>query len=362
MKKEISRNSSFELLRIIAMFLIVLSHYSVHGQIVSQNLDFSFCKLLLQSVVLGNLGVDIFVMITGYYTYNKEFNYTKIFKIIIHTLFYSILIYLIFMLLGVISFNIKDFIKALLPVTFGEYWFISVFFVLLLLTPFLNYFIEKITRKQHVMIILLFMLIWSIIPTLTTSPFYGNETLQFIMFYLIGAYLKKYPNNIISKNNNDRKFLLFCSILLFISMLLLNILAIRWNMFNHGTWFYIRESFLVIGISASLISIFSKLTISSKMINVLASTTFGIYLIHDNPYMEYLLWDVLFANGKYIYSTYIIGHMIVSVMAVFISCAFIEFFRLLLFGKLFDKISKFFGDKIELLVKFISTKLGKIIK
>ena len=65
-KKE--RNSNFELLRIIAMLMIVFHHFSVHGGFNYELTDISFNRLWLYFISMGGkIGVDIFVLISGYF-------------------------------------------------------------------------------------------------------------------------------------------------------------------------------------------------------------------------------------------------------------------------------------------------------
>ena len=59
------RNSSLELLRILAMLFIVISHYSVHGGFNLNSINLLFNKVFLQVSTLGNLGVNIFVLISS---------------------------------------------------------------------------------------------------------------------------------------------------------------------------------------------------------------------------------------------------------------------------------------------------------
>lgn len=69
MQKE--RNSSVELLRIIATFMIVISHCCFHG-FYKSNVGYTWIssdinRIILQLFNMGSLGVDIFIIIMGYY-------------------------------------------------------------------------------------------------------------------------------------------------------------------------------------------------------------------------------------------------------------------------------------------------------
>ncbi len=66
------RDSSFELLRIIAMLGILASHYTSHGllgHINTSNLN----MLIAQIIGFGNIGTSIFIMLSGYFNVKSTF-------------------------------------------------------------------------------------------------------------------------------------------------------------------------------------------------------------------------------------------------------------------------------------------------
>lgn len=80
------RNSSIELLRIIAIIIIIMHHFGVHG--VFHVLDKSHNILIVDNLSWqiiftqivswgGNVGNAIFVLITGYFLINKKVNVKK---------------------------------------------------------------------------------------------------------------------------------------------------------------------------------------------------------------------------------------------------------------------------------------------
>ena len=96
------RNSNIEILRIISMLMIVVSHWTVHNGVSNQTIEMSFNRLLLEWTMLGNIGVIIYVMITGYFLGKSEkpFSIKKILRIWLQVLFYSLTIYVLLVILG----------------------------------------------------------------------------------------------------------------------------------------------------------------------------------------------------------------------------------------------------------------------
>ena len=76
------RNSNLELLRIISMLLIIMHHYSIHG--FSPNiLYYSSNKYILDFLSLeGKLGVNCFILISGYFMINQKFTIKKLLSIL----------------------------------------------------------------------------------------------------------------------------------------------------------------------------------------------------------------------------------------------------------------------------------------
>ena len=62
------RQSNFELLRIISMILIIAHHYAIHGGFELSKQAFSAQLFFLQVLSYGGkLGVNLFVLISGYF-------------------------------------------------------------------------------------------------------------------------------------------------------------------------------------------------------------------------------------------------------------------------------------------------------
>lgn len=99
------RSSKYELLRIAAMLLIVLHHYICHGVRHSLIPDMSmaylsgleFNRTLTSFLIMGGgIGNGIFFMLTGFFMFNKEYEFKRILKLIAQVYFYSIALMLVY--------------------------------------------------------------------------------------------------------------------------------------------------------------------------------------------------------------------------------------------------------------------------
>ena len=148
-KKE--RNSSFELLRIIVITLIVLHHIYINTQSLTKlsknnyyyilNWKYIFLKIISN---YGQFGNNVFIMISGYFSISKtNFNLNKFLIILfeIYTYYYPSLY--IDKKIRTINKNLKmrDYsnIYIYFPVlTRHGNWFIQIYLLFLIFTPFIN--------------------------------------------------------------------------------------------------------------------------------------------------------------------------------------------------------------------------------
>jgi len=64
-----------------------------------------------------------------------------------------------------------------------------------------------------------------------------------------------------------------------------------------------------------------------NFINKIASTTFGIYLIHDNSYIRSFLWADFFKVNGFENSNFLIPYSIYICFIVFVTCTIIDLIR-----------------------------------
>ena len=91
------------------------------------------------------------------------------------------------------------------------------YILLMLLSPFLNQFIKKISRDNLIKLIIFSLIIWSIYPSITGFSFDFN-IIWFIILYLIGSFIRLNLN--INKIKSNHLILLFIFSLLLVFSLL----------------------------------------------------------------------------------------------------------------------------------------------
>ena len=332
-KKTMYRNSSIELLRIISMVMIMFHHFAYHGNFEWNYNEITIPHLWYNFILMGGkVGVNIFVLISGFFLIeNTErlFQPKKLLKFWGQVVFYSITTYFLSIVLQINNFDIKQIIKICFPITYPGWWFASTYFMLYLIHPFLNKLLHDLHKNVYQYLILLLVLCWSIIPTLTTQLFESNSLLWFITLYAIAGYAKIYGFN--ERLKSKHYFFLFlivlvCSYLISVSFLVLG--TKRNELAVHAIDFFGMERFPILLMAFFLFMTFAKLKIKyNKWINVIASATFGVYLIHDSSYIRYYIWWNIFKINQYQESLFLIPYSILVVFIIYVLCTGIEMVR-----------------------------------
>lgn len=347
------RNSAIEMLRIFAMLAIVLSHACVHGGFDLSTAQMSFNRFAVQWGTLGNLGVDIFVIISGFFLCVKETSAKSLSKLFVQLWFYSIALFLLCKFGFGYTYTLRQYLKVFLPTLFAEYWFFTAYIVLAIFSPYLNILIKTVTRRQLQVALFCMIVMWVIIPTFTMSQLYGAELPQFVMLYTIGAYFRKYPDNIFNNKAIRVMVTIFSFILLILSTVIVDYFAIKFAVFqNRGTLFYERNSLLIVGSAVGLFALAAyHKPFFNSLINTISGCTFGVYLIHENPAVREMLWKQWLPLANYFDSVMLPLMIVGAVVTVFSVCTLIEFLRQKTVAKSMTKMLDSCKEKVAQLAK-----------
>jgi surface polysaccharide O-acyltransferase-like enzyme len=214
--KVIDRQSNFELMRIVSMFMIVVWHIIIHGKVLDNTIG-TMHILITMLLFICQVHVSSFILLTGYFQCDKKFKMNNLISIVNAAWFYKMIFTIIFIVVGNFFIPAIDKIFSFIPVDYNNYWFINLYILLYLLSPALNIIINNASKKKLQAIIFIAFFIISILSTFTVQVTYndkgGTSLGFFILLYFIGAYLKRYPinkNNIYKIFNNNLFFRLLC--------------------------------------------------------------------------------------------------------------------------------------------------------
>ncbi|MGN0572520.1 MAG: acyltransferase [Acutalibacteraceae bacterium] len=326
-EQKLGRQTSLELLRIISMLMIVAGHSVIHGGF--EEFPLSVNGALAIALTQGSrIGVDIFVILTGYFSVEKEVSIKKVKTQYFQIWTYSVLITALMLVMGEKQINVKLAVGALMPVSTSQYWFATCYILLLLLSPCLQICIERINKQQFQRVLIVFGVLWSVIPTfLIGTPGYNNFT-WFIYVYMLAAYFRKYGSDLTGKIriwHGALWLLIICA-----GAILTYVIGYTIPFFKSNAIYLFADMNKLPAIICALLLFFGFRNWNIKTnekINKIASCTFGVYLLHDNPNIRETLWCKLLKNANFITSNGFVLRISLSIITVFIVGIAIEWIR-----------------------------------
>jgi surface polysaccharide O-acyltransferase-like enzyme len=367
------RQSNMELLRLVAMMMILVMHmdYGAFGLPTAESVEnapmTTFGRIFVEHLCL--VAVNVYVLISGWFGIRPKMK--SFVRLMLQVATYSIIITGAFLLLGKTTFKI-GYVTDMLIIG-KQYWFVVSYLLLYLVSPILNTFVEHSSKREFQWMLLVFFGFQFVY-----SWFFGLEefaggysALSFMGLYLLARYVKIYE----SENDNERRrtkdenesnhpdgiascstalrtgskfqvwlrrakgssfknpfksfksltrftFSKLLALYLFIAAItaLFVFLAYSWkgDTFGDacaGIFAHYNSPFIVVS-SLLVLLMFSKLQFQSKVINYLSSSAFAVYLIHAHP----LLWDEYLNLFPPIYAKYpnLLGVLLMMLVAVII--------------------------------------------
>lgn len=339
------RESNFELMRIISMFLIIIWHILIHGNVINNCVNPGVKVFLEISMFFILIHVNSFVILTGYFQSVSSFKKDKLIKLVIQVITYSSVITLIGLKMGWNGdFRRITILNSFLPSVLGNYWFIVAYLIVYVYSDYINKFIHSLSKPDYKKLLFIGFGIFSVMPYISGMKLLYNDGYNFYSFiylYMVGGYLRMYPlkESYHFKHMSIKKYR-YVIIFLFIVCGLLNYFvndfAYKIAGFNEfyseianrifGTHLIYSSPFAIIQ-SVCFFELFKTINIRSKLINFVSSTAFGIYLLHDNIIIKNNLYSLLGLKNSIFVSFKTIPYVIFIALVIFIACSFIEIIR-----------------------------------
>lgn len=288
MNKESSRkerNASVELLRILAMLMIIIMHCMAwSGALYDQSEQLEHFYWLIEAMCVPS--VDVFVLISGYYLVTSRFKARNLVRILGTVWSYAFLCSLLNAVLVGETITAFAIFKMLFPVLTKQYWFVNAYLALYILSPFLNKLIHSLDKKQFSFLLAFLLIILVIRPTVLPKRWAqdqsaGLSVFFFIVMYFLAAWIRLYFNQ-------DGKQSFVFIIIYFVLSILLTVS--RWVILalgiNHETAirYYSYDSVFVVSQALFLLLFFlNRVHISGRLaliINRISKCSFAAYIIH----------------------------------------------------------------------------------
>lgn len=329
------RLNNIECLRVLVMFMIVIHHCVVSGLHLNENLNsgmdcndmMNYLLVFINCIVV--VAVNVFFLISGYFTINFKLN--KFVKLLGQIIFYAFFIYILFVIVEGQSIDVKSIIRySLLAV--NEYWFMTVYLVLMLIAPYLNIVISvlKEDKRKYTFLIITLFLVTCIYGFAFDKDVInvnnGYSLIYAIFLYFTGNYIKTY--DIVATLKKIKPHILYMlaggvNFFLVAAFVYLGKGHIAWKLFSYNN--------PIVYIQA-IVLLLSFLTIKcngqiGRVVGSFGQYTLGIYLIHSHtlliPYRFRILETIIKNMGIIFYPVLIILYCAI----LYLICNSIELIR-----------------------------------
>lgn len=304
-----------DIVRIFACFMVIINHTS--GLILDGSNINTIAYCILFSIC--KIGVPLFLMISGVLLLDKDYNYKKVFKCIIRVLIPALVISLLLYIKDNGINHMWLFIKNIISEPYlVPYWYIYALIGIYLTIPFLQKMIKNFKNRDYIAFCILFLIIPVLIDTFKLYLHLNiNYNFSLALFPVIISIVV--CGNYISKVKLTKKAFII-SIFMFLVSYSVMFVSMYLPYYNTQDISYKFDSWSSLPVVLMTISIFyiARYLFESKKrsnaISTIASTTFGIYLIH------FVIYDRIYKTIKFIFAfNSILGILTLNII-VFIVC------------------------------------------
>ncbi|MCM1182556.1 MAG: acyltransferase [Roseburia sp.] len=346
------RQLNYEVLRIIAMLMIVCLHYLSRSGLLGNPArpDMAaadYAVWLAEAFCI--VAVNVYVLISGYFgacapgdtaPITAETVIKRPLRIWRTAFFYSVVIGGIAFLAGGWEFDIYRVFTYVFPVVTEHYWFVTSYIILCLFMPFLNAGVARLDRRGLYALILGMLVVFSIAKTVIPMQLpwdkYGYDAYWFVTLYLTGAALRRYGAPFLQKRGRAAAVYPVSVLLIFASLVGLRAVFLRTGRLEAMIHYaYTYNHLLCYTGAIGLFLAFSqreeggaRLERFRKPIELFSGATFGVYLLHEHLDVRER-WTTWFpgdaAQGGSVSG--VLLRMLGVVLGMYLGCSAIEILR-----------------------------------
>lgn len=285
------------------MLLVVLSHVFTHGGLVNDQLVPGTPNWFLGNLLypLSLVAVNCFVLLSGYFQCTSRFKLKRVASVWVQSLFYSVVLYVtVSLYLG--NFSITDLVKRVFVVVTEQYWFVTAYLLMYMVSPFLNSMIAAMGKRLHFLCCCVLLGIFCVAHNLAYIYDFGDVDggytfLWFCILYIVAAYIRLYVP--VETKHRSRGLLVYGCCALGVGIARFVAHYVTTALFGTPmltSFFYSYNSILVVPASIGLFMAMRTVKVgvkAAKAVSFFAPLAFGVYLIHDHPAVRPALWSIL---------------------------------------------------------------------
>lgn len=299
--KKSPRMANLELLRCVAMMMVVVLHYLGKGNLLADLTDSRLAPAQTAAWLLESfcvVAVNVYMFLSGYFLSASVFKPSRLIQLWLQIWAYSVTFGLLGALTGVLretAFDTHYLLTLLFPVTMGHYWFMTAYVFFYLFLPFLGLAVKQMTKRQMQIalgfLLFAFCILKSVLPIRLEMDGQGYDCLWYLCVFLTAAYVRRFGLPFLEKRG--RGLLLYAGgcLLLFVWTFALRSVYLHTGGIERRLKMCLEYNHILPYLAAiGLFGAFSRLRITGKAaaaVNRVAPYTLGVYLLHENLGLRY---------------------------------------------------------------------------
>lgn len=368
------RESGIETLKIIAMFLIVVSH--VVQTLGTSNMhypndfvySYEYASTNPQSLVLawmrclGTQGNLIFFICSAWFLLDSvKIDSKRIIRMIVDTWIINIISLVV--IKSMIGYSVlgKDVIKSFFPITFSLNWYITFYIIFYSIHTMLNRLINGMSQKELLTGSFIALTLYYGVGYFLHA-FFTNKLIQFVVVYFAVAYMKKYMK-LFSKNKKKNILILVIGMIgTPIMILLTDAVGLYFGLFQDKLTRWARNDspfFLLTAIAC--FNLLKGKHFTNRFINQISALSMLIYIIHENnlfgTYIRPQIWIYVYNNYGY---SNAVGWALIISLCLFILSAGASYIYKISTQKIVFRVSDKLHDRMIILYSKIINRMMRI--
>lgn len=228
-------------------------------------------------------------------------------------------------------------LRRLLPLSLNVWWYPTSYALFLILLPFLNEGMRKLSQRQHCQLACICLLLWGILGLLPRLSYNLTEStvFVFIYWYILITYYRWHMEKFSTR---------ICWSLIGIGVGIDLIYTIGSDLLYSITgraasaqlFIFDKRKLPTMLIGFGMFLLVERTEFHSRAINVLAASAFGVYLIHLYPSIL-AAWTHYFSVEKAFATGHPIFFGMLTILSVFLTCLMMDLVRQGFFTLTFDR-------------------------
>lgn len=295
------RMVNLEVLRCIAMMMVVVLHYLGKGGLLPSLAGEGMSGTGIAAWILEAfciVAVNVYMMISGYFLCSSSFKPSRLLQLWLQVWSYSVVVGLLAVFTGILPASEADthyFLTLLFPVSMDHYWFMTAYVFLYLLLPFLGAGVRRMSKRQLQLALALllgvFCVVKTVVPARMETDAKGYDCLWYVCVFLTAAYIRRFGTGLLK--SKARAWGLYVAACLGI---VAEAFIFRWIYLRTGSLglilniSYEYNHLLPFLAAVGFFCAFLQVQASGKPAGLLAKAapyTLGVYLLHENMGVRY---------------------------------------------------------------------------